>query len=66
MSIDAGGLAQMTYNNTTTAGPGFAGGLGNPSSGFGNRHQRLNSKRLSVALPPKVNSISENVVHSAA
>lgn len=61
MSIDAGGLAPMTYNNTT----GFpAGGLGAPGAGFGGRagHTRLNSKRLSVALPPKVNPISEDQV----
>lgn len=58
MSFDAGGLAQMTYNNNN----GFSsGGLGAPGAGFGNR-SRLNSKRLSVALPPKVNPISENQV----
>ena len=58
MSFDAGGLAQMTYNSNN----GFpTGGLGAPNHGFGNR-SRLNSKRLSVALPPKVNPISENQV----
>ena len=58
MSFDAGGLAQMTYNSNN----GFpSGGLGAPGAGFGNR-SRLNSKRLSVALPPKVNPISENQV----
>lgn len=58
MSFDAGGLAQMTYNSNN----GFPnGGLGAPNHGFGNR-SRLNSKRLSVALPPKVNPISENQV----
>lgn len=58
MSIDAGGLAHMAYNNNN----GFpSNGLGAPGSGFGGR-SRLNSKRLSVALPPKVSSISENQV----
>ena len=58
MSFDAGGLAHMTYNSNN----GFpSGGLGAPNHGFGNR-SRLNSKRLSVALPPKVGSISENQV----
>ena len=58
MSFDAGGLAQMTYNSNN-AFP--SGGLGAPNHGFGNR-SRLNSKRLSVALPPKVGPISENQV----
>jgi len=54
--MDAGGLAQMTYNN----GNGFSSnGFGTPGSGFGNR-SRLSNKRLSVALPPKVESISEH------
>ena len=61
MSIDAGGLAQMTYNNNNNNG-GFAStGLGAPGSGFGNR-RRVNSNRLSVALPPRVNPINENQV----
>ncbi|KAK5135887.1 hypothetical protein LTR08_004537 [Meristemomyces frigidus] len=60
MSIDAGGLAQMTYNNNN----GFpSGGLGVPGSGFGGR-TRLSSKRLSVALPPNVAPISENSVEN--
>ncbi|KAI7390749.1 hypothetical protein KC367_g1576 [Hortaea werneckii] len=60
MSFDAGGLAQMTYNNNN----GFASnGLNAPSSGFGNGNRsRFNNKRLSVALPPNVSSISENQV----
>lgn len=59
MSIDAGGLAQMTYYNGNN---GFSStGFGTPGSGFGNR-PRLNSKKLSVALPPTVNPISENQV----
>ncbi|TKA69177.1 hypothetical protein B0A55_09581 [Friedmanniomyces simplex] len=57
--MDAGGLAQMTYNSNNN---NFSSaGLGAPGHGFGNR-SRLNNKRLSVALPPKVNSISENQV----
>ncbi|KAK4546896.1 hypothetical protein LTR36_001628 [Oleoguttula mirabilis] len=59
MSFDAGGLAQMTYNNNNNAFP--SGGLGVPGSGFGNR-SRLSNKRLSVALPPNVDSISEDQV----
>jgi len=61
--MDAGGLAHMTYN---TNGNGFpSGGLGVPGSGFGNR-TRLNNKRLSVALPPKVDTISESAVDNPA
>ncbi|KAF1823441.1 uncharacterized protein K489DRAFT_336914 [Dissoconium aciculare CBS 342.82] len=60
MSFDAGALAQMNFN-----GNGFpAGGLGAPSTGFGTRGSRFNAKRLSVALPPKVASISENAVEN--
>lgn len=65
MSIDAGGLAQMSYNNTNnnSHGNGYPpGALGLPASGFGARGSRLNSKRLSVALPPKVAPINENQV----
>ena len=59
MSIDAGGLAQMTYNNNNNGFPSV--GLGVPGSGFGGR-QRLSTKRLSVALPPNIAPISENSV----
>lgn len=53
----------MTFNNNTNNGNGFpAGALGHPGSGFGARGSRLNSKRLSVALPPKVAPINENQV----
>ena len=48
----------MTYNNNNAFSPN---GLGAPGSGFGSR-PRMNSKRLSVALPPKVGSISEHQV----
>jgi hypothetical protein len=54
MSMDAGGLAQMTFNNFQ------AGGLGMPTGGFGSRGKGASLKRLSVASPPKVASISEN------
>ena len=58
--MDTGGLAQMTYNNNTTNG--FSAGLNAPATGFGSRGSRFNSKRLSVALPPKISSINENSV----
>ena len=52
----------MTYNNSNNGFP--TGGLGAPGAGFGDRagHTRINSKRLSVALPPKVNVINEDQV----
>jgi hypothetical protein len=55
MSMDAGGLAQMTYNNFQSNG-----GLGMPSAGFASRGKGASLKRLSVASPPKVGTISEN------
>jgi hypothetical protein len=55
MSMDAGGLAQMTYNNFQPNG-----GLGMPTAGFASRGKGASLKRLSVASPPKVASISEN------
>ncbi|KAF1962164.1 hypothetical protein CC80DRAFT_156154 [Byssothecium circinans] len=55
MSMDAGGLAQMTYNNFQQNG-----GLGMPSAGFASRGKGASLKRLSVASPPKVASIAEN------
>lgn len=54
----------MTFQNNNT-GHGFpAGGIGVPASGFGGRGSRLNPKRLSVALPPRVAPINENQVDS--
>lgn len=51
----------MTYNNNNNGYP--SNGLGVPGAGFGNGNRsRFNNKRLSVALPPKVSSISENQV----
>lgn len=55
MSMDAGGLAQMTYNNFQPSG-----GLGMPTAGYASRGKGASLKRLSVAAPPKVASISEN------
>lgn len=57
--MDAGGLAQMTYNN-------FApnGGLGMPTNSFASRGKGASLKRLSVAAPPKVASIAENSVET--
>jgi len=43
---------------------GFQAGIGAPTAGFGARGSRYNTKRLSVALPPKVASISENAVEN--
>ena len=53
MSLDAGGLAQMTYNNT------FNGGIGLPTSGFASRGKAANVKRLSVTTAPKMGTIDE-------
>ncbi|KAI9812902.1 MAG: hypothetical protein M1827_004420 [Pycnora praestabilis] len=57
MSMDAGGLAQMTYNNFPTNGA-----LGMPGSGYASRGKGSHIKRLSVALPPKISSIDETQV----
>ncbi|KAI9784571.1 MAG: hypothetical protein M1839_001793 [Geoglossum umbratile] len=50
MSMDAGGLAQMTYNNFPSSGA-----LGVPGSGFASRGKGSHIKRLSVA-PPRLSS----------
>lgn len=55
--MDAGGLAQMTYNNHAFA-PNAA--LGMPGVGFASRGKASQLKRLSVAVPPKISSIDEN------
>ena len=55
MSLDAGGLAQMTYNHNA-----FGGGLGLPGSGYASRGKGSNIKRLSVAPPSKISTIDEN------
>lgn len=54
MSLDAGGLAQMTYSPHNS----FAAGLGAPGSGFGSRRGPSHAKRLSVTAPPNI-SINE-------
>ena len=52
--MDAGGLAQMTYNNSFNKG----GSLGAPGSGFASRGKGSHIKRLSV--PPQVATIEES------
>ncbi|KAJ5930110.1 hypothetical protein N7466_005603 [Penicillium verhagenii] len=54
MSMDAGGLAQMTYNNSFNDGSS----LGVPGSGFASRGKGSHIKRLSV--PPQVATIDES------
>jgi hypothetical protein len=49
MSVDAGGLAQMTYNNSFNGG-----GLGVPGSGFASRGKGSHIKRLSVPQAQKI------------
>lgn len=49
MSVDAGGLAQMTYNSSFNGG-----GLGVPGSGFASRGKGNHIKRLSVPHPQKI------------
>lgn len=55
MSLDAGGLAQMTYNHHNS----FAHGLGVPGSGFASRGKGSHIKRLSVAPPSTISTIDE-------
>lgn len=55
MSIDAGGLAQVTFSHNN-----FTGGLGLPPSGFASRGKGSNIKRISVAPPSRISSIDEN------
>ncbi|KAI4150629.1 MAG: hypothetical protein L6R39_002228 [Caloplaca ligustica] len=55
MSLDAGGLAQMTYNPHNS----FTNGLGVPGSGFASRGKGSNIKRLSVAPPTQISTINE-------
>lgn len=62
MSIDAGGLAQMTYN--TNFAP--TGGLGVPGSGFASRGKGAQLKRLSVMAPSSLDVVNENGVHNSA
>ncbi|TKA63839.1 hypothetical protein B0A49_10016, partial [Cryomyces minteri] len=53
--MDAGGLAQMSYNGFPSNGT-----LGVPGSGFASRGKDANIKRLSVALPPEIGSNNGN------
>ena len=55
MSLNAGGLAQMTYN----AHNSFSNGLGVPGSGFASRGKGSHIKRLSVAPPTNISTIDE-------
>lgn len=55
MSLDAGGLAQMTYNHHNS----FASGLGVPGTGFASRGKGTHIKRLSVAPPSQITTIDE-------
>ncbi|KAJ6018657.1 hypothetical protein N7522_000724 [Penicillium canescens] len=54
MSMDAGGLAQMTFNSSFNNG----GSLGVPGSGFASRGKGSHIKRLSV--PPQIATIDES------
>lgn len=56
MSMDAGGLAQMTYNPNF-----FNNGLGVPTSGFASRGKGSHIRRLSVAPPPNISTINETL-----
>lgn len=56
MSMDAGGLAQMTYNSNF-----FNNGLGVPTSGFASRGKGSHIRRLSVAPPPNISTINETL-----
>jgi hypothetical protein len=53
MSIDAGGLAQMTYQSP------FNNSIGISGPGFASRGKGSHIKRLSVAPPPKISTIDE-------
>lgn len=54
--MDAGGLAQMTYQSNPFDSNRH---LGTPGSGFASRGKASQIKRLSVALPPKISTIDE-------
>ncbi|KAH1291234.1 hypothetical protein KXX11_000203, partial [Aspergillus fumigatus] len=53
--MDAGGLAQMTYNSSF----GNGNSLGAPGSGFASRRKGSNIKRLNVP-PPHISTIDES------
>ena len=56
MSLNAGGLAQMTYSNQNAFGNGF----GLPTSGFASRGKGSHIKHLSVGPSNKIHTIDEN------
>lgn len=56
MGLDAGGLAQMTYNTHNS----FNAGLGVPGSGFSSRRGGSHGKRLSMAPPTNISTINES------
>ncbi|EXJ77092.1 hypothetical protein A1O3_10250 [Capronia epimyces CBS 606.96] len=53
MSIDAGGVAQMTYQSP------FNNSIGVSGPGYASRGKGSHIKRLSVAPPPKISTIDE-------
>ena len=55
MSIDAGGVVQMTYNQNN-----MGGGLSMPGSGFASRGKGSHLKRLNFTPPSKISTIDEN------
>lgn len=59
--MDAGGLAQMSYNNNNNNFQSQSG-FGAPASSFGSRGKGAALKRLSVASPPTVASIAEDSI----
>ena len=61
MSLNAGGLAQMTYQSHNS----FDHGLGVPGSGFASR-RGSQIKRLSMAPPSNISTISETHQHDAS
>ncbi|KAL8819265.1 MAG: hypothetical protein Q9191_007769 [Dirinaria sp. TL-2023a] len=59
MSLNAGGLAQMTYNSHNSFSNGLGNGLGVPGTGFASRGKGSHIKRLSVAPPTNISTIDE-------
>lgn len=56
MSMDAGGLAHLTYQSNPFDNNRH---LGAPGTGFASRGKASHIKRLSVAPPPKISTIDE-------